>query len=450
MRRAGLRALAPLAAPALAALLGGCATYHHLPLPAAADLAPAGATGAAAVPARLALAQAGALAVARDPALAAARAQVTVARAQAYNAGLLPDPTLGLGLQHPFNGGSPSDHHNAWNATLGESLVALVMHADVHEAASAHYLETLLAWRWQAEQVALAAEVSYLEVWRARREVSALRREAAAADALAGAAVRAHAAGALATALYNQALGQAVAVHVRLNAAADREVQAETRLATLLRVQAGRAWRLSPPPRLAAPSASRLTAAITALPRHRLDLLALEAGYRSADAKLRADILGQFPILDIGFTRARDNTGVNSIGFGITLRLPIFNGNRGQIAIDRATRRALNAAYQAHLDTAANHVRAAAKQLALARAELAATAKRLPGLARAAKSAEHALGAGDLTRYEAFTTLAAWLDARISADQLRASVAELALTLQTLLALPSSSNSRIPAGRTTT
>lgn len=425
------------------AALAGCATYHSLPLASHPDLASAAASIAAPATGTVPgfdVWRVGTLAVARDPDLAAARAQVRVARAQAYAAGLLPDPTLSLALAHPFNGGAPSDHHNAWSAGLAENLVALLTRGDLHSAASAHYAETLLAWRWQAEQVALKAEVTYLNAWSAEREVRALHAEFAAARAALAAARAAHAAGALGAALYQQALQQAASLRSRLQSAADRNVLAHATLATMLRVRAGGSWHLRAPPALSAPAPASVAAALETLPRHRLDLLALRAGYRSADARLRADILAQFPILDLGFTRSRDNTGVNSVGFGVTLRLPLFNGNRGQIAIDRATRVALNAAYQAHLDAAANNVRAAYQRLRLARRQLAAVAAELPALARAAHASQQARGSGDVTRLEAFSALSAWLDARIDADRLRADSAQLALTLHTLLAVPQASS----------
>lgn len=435
------------------AALAGCATYHSLPLPARPDLTPAGASAASRasvlVPANLGLEEAGTLAVARDPELRAARAQVRIARAQAYDAGLLPDPSLALGLQHPFNGGAPSDHHNAWDAGLTESLVGLITHSDMHAAASAQYAESLLAWRWQAEQVALTARVTYLSVWSGSREVLALRREAAAADRVVAAADKAYGAGALSAALYQQAVQQSVTIHARLNAAEDALVQDRSSLATLLRVQDGHAWRLETPPEPAAPSASAVQAALARLPQQRLDLLALQAGYRSADARLRADILAQFPIVDVGFTRSRDNTGVNSVGLGITINLPIFNGNRGRIAVDRATRAALNAAYQARLDTAANDVRATAERLELARTQLADAASRLPALEASAAASRKASANGSMNRFDAFTALAAALDARISTDQLRAGVAALSLTLQTLLALPAQQPSQSVSGSTT-
>ncbi|MGH8278598.1 MAG: TolC family protein [Gammaproteobacteria bacterium] len=432
------------------AALSGCATYHALPLPTRPDLAPNAASGSgpessAVVPLRLSAQQAVELAVKRDPDLAAMHAQVQVAQAQAYDAGLLPDPALALSLDHPFNGGAPSDHHTAWSANLAEGLVALITHADLHSAASAHYAETLLSWRWQVEQVALKARLTYLNAWSAGREVRSLQAENRAAQGVLAAAGKAHAAGALAAVLYQQALTHAASVRSRLQSAADREVQAQSTLATLLRVQAGQAWQLEAPAATGAPDAQTVDAALAGLPKRRLDLLALQAGYKSADAKLRAAILAQFPILDIGFTRSRDNTGVNMVGFGITLRLPIFNGNRGQIAIDRATRAALNAAYQAHLDSAANDVRTSFERLQLAARELAAVKRELPALGQAAGAAEQALVQGDVTRFDAFAVRSAWLDARINADQLRATTAQLAYTLQTLLALPVASAAKPPA-----
>lgn len=427
------------------AALAGCATYHARPLPAQPDLAPSAASvqGVAAVsagPLPLSLEQAVDLAVTRDPELAAARAQVKVAQAEAQAAGLLPDPTLGLSLDHPFNGGAPSDHHNAWSANLGEDLIALITHGDRHSAAAAHYAETLLSWRWQFEQVALKARLTYLDAWSAKQEVRSLQSENRDAQAVLAAAGKAHAAGALPAVLYQQALTQAASIRARLQSAADSEVQAASTLATMLRVQSGQHWQLAAPQPVNAPPAASVAAALSALPTRRLDLLALQAGYRSADAKLRADILAQFPILDLGFTRNRDNTGVNSVGFAITLRLPFFNGNRGQIAVDRATRAALNAAYQAHLDSAANDARASLERLQLAERELGSVQSELPLLAQAAQAAGQALARGDMTRFDAFATRSAWVDARINADQLRATTAQLAFTLQTLLALPASSD----------
>jgi len=95
---------------------------------------------------------------------------------------------------------------------------------------------------------------------------------------------------------------------------------------------------------------------LRALPRRRPDLLALQHGYRAEDQRLRAAIIGQFPTFTVGFTRARDTSGTYTSGFGITLGLPIFNGNRGNIAIEEATRQRLHDEYQTRLDAAQGDV----------------------------------------------------------------------------------------------
>jgi hypothetical protein len=47
-------------------------------------------------------------------------------------------------------------------------------------------------------------------------------------------------------------------------------------------------------------------AAVTALPHHRADLLALQAGYQSQEQRLREAILAQFPAMSAGVEQARD------------------------------------------------------------------------------------------------------------------------------------------------
>ena len=77
------------------------------------------------------------------------------------------------------------------------------------------------------------------------------------------------------------------------------------------------------------------------LEKRRLDLVALKLGYESQQDSLRAAVLNQFPRINIGFNKARDTGNVVTTGFGITIDLPVFNRNQGQIAIERATRQQL-------------------------------------------------------------------------------------------------------------
>ena len=108
---------------------------------------------------------------------------------------------------------------------------------------------------------------------------------------------------------------------------------------------------LPPPP--ARMSKARYEVALGTVQRRRPDLLALQEGYQSQEAKVRGAVLGQFPSLSIGFNRARDTSAINTTGWGITLNLPLFDRNRGAIAVQRATREQLRQEYQARLDQTA-------------------------------------------------------------------------------------------------
>ena len=89
--------------------------------------------------------------------------------------------------------------------------------------------------------------------------------------------------------------------------------------------------------------------AIATLARRGPDLIALRYGYAQADARLRASILSQFLPLSLGASGGRDTSGVYSAGPQVTLTLPLFNRNRGVIAVASASRAQLAAQYQARL-----------------------------------------------------------------------------------------------------
>ena len=77
----------------------------------------------------------------------------------------------------------------------------------------------------------------------------------------------------------------------------------------------------------------RLEPALRDLAARRPDLLALRAGYEAEDQKLIQAIIEQFPKLNIGATYARDTTDVRTITPAVTIALPIFDRNQGNIAV---------------------------------------------------------------------------------------------------------------------
>lgn len=136
--------------------------------------------------------------------------------------------------------------------------------------------------------------------------------------------------------------------------------------------------------------------AMKQLPGRRPDLLAMQAGYRSQEAGVHAAILAQFPSISVGITRARDTGNVHTTGFGVTLNLPFLNGNRGQIAIARATRAQLWQGYQARLDGAYSQLDLLRTQQRLMQAQNHKLARHLPELERMVHRARRAYDARDI------------------------------------------------------
>lgn len=437
------RAILLLAACAL--LLGGCAAYHPDPLPAAADLArvprltvPAASLGLPGLrpgpfdPA-LGLTETNiiTLAVAENPRLKAERLRAGLARAQLLEAGLLPDPQLTGGM-------SWSAVRTGYDAALGADIRALVTRGAARRAAAAHGRQVSLEIVWQEWQVAERARELYVEVdaLDALRSVLDQRR-----TLLGQLSQRDEAA---------LGRGDVTAADVTADfdawrvAAADwrtlelEDNQARHALHELLGLEPGVPLHLRA---AAAPqrplSAARYRAALASLPGHRPDLLALQAGYRSADERLREAILAQFPLIGAGVAKARSaEDNVQTVGFNVTLTLPLFNRNRGAIAVGRATRSYLRASYQARLDetrSQADQMRTAA---AIMQRELAGLEARLSGLQSAAAAAKESLGRGELGLAGYARVESSSLAAQAEVIRLRTSLEQAQAALGLLLALP--------------
>jgi cobalt-zinc-cadmium efflux system outer membrane protein len=101
----------------------------------------------------------------------------------------------------------------------------------------------------------------------------------------------------------------------------------------------------------------------------RLDLLALQAGYASQEAVFYQAILGQFPHFSLGINRAQDNTDVQSVGTDINFDIPLFNRNRGAIAIAKATREQLYLEYISRLNETRSEIEILVADLELMQSE---------------------------------------------------------------------------------
>lgn len=349
MRRPVLTSLALLAAAA-----AGCASYAPRPLPRASELAAS--VGPRGVP-PLDMNAVATLAVLNNPDLTAARATMHVAAAQAFAAGLLPDPQLSYSGDYKMDHAIPPTdprypEYDAYGLGLSVDLQALLTHSSLEAAAGAAYEQARLDLLWQEWQTVAEARTLYVEQSIAAERLAFL---APAEQIYAQELERSR----LALAAGNATLEQtsaalAVLIDVRTRrGAADRSLsQARHALRALLGVRPDVSLPLSSLAAPELPARAAVQSALARLAESRPDLRALRAGYRAQEAKLRAAVLSQFPDVSIGITRARDVSDVHTTGFGVTLTLPLFDRGRGNIAIQSATREQLRAEYLARLDQA--------------------------------------------------------------------------------------------------
>lgn len=334
------------------------------------------------------------LAVVNNPMLKSARLNAGVATAELISAGLLPDPQLSVGFDHPTSG--PPPLFNAYNLGLSENLKALVTRSAAKAQARAHAHEVNLQILWQEWQVAQKARELFIDA----RAQSQLQRVFTQARQLNAQHYRRDQTvlkrGNITLATVSADLIGLLDANTRLRQLQRQKNDTRHALNLLLGLKPGVQLRLlrgSDPIPL---SRAQFESAVAALAHRRADLLALRAGYQSQEQALRKAILGQFPALTVGLTRGSDTDGVHTIGIGVSLSLPIFNRNRGAIAVQRTTRTALYQAYQARLDQALSESHRVWRATRIMAGQLKALQARLAELEQTTTTAEHSFKQGYL------------------------------------------------------
>jgi len=141
------------------------------------------------------------------------------------------------------------------------------------------------------------------------------------------------------------------------------------------------------------------------LDKRRLDLVALRYGYKSQDERLREAILAQFPKINLAFIAQQDTDGVKTIGFGISLSLPIFNRNQGKIAIEKATRKRLFDEYAARLFEAVSRIYKLTERLSFDLKKLDFINKYIEELEKTSKLYHLAFQAGRANLFDYYDTM---------------------------------------------
>lgn len=435
-----------LVACLLAAAVSGCASYEPKPLGTRPDMldSPAHIT---VDPSQMPLAELAAhrfdpsdgldsdevamLAVANNPQLKLARDDAGIARAQAFAAGLLPDPQVSLTRDFPTNG--TAGNTSAFNAGLGYDVNALLLRSAKVGAAQAQQRKVDLNLLWQEWQVVSQARLLFVRSLQQERLLRVLNQSRAvfatryrhAQEALKNGNMTLDAVTASLTALQD--------VERQINDRARRVSRNRLALNQLLGLAPDVKLDLVGETALPALDAHEVTALLPKLAERRPDLMALQAGYQSQEFRFRQAIMAQFPALNIGLTRARDTSSLYTLGFGITLSLPIFNRNQGNIAIERATRRRLYDEYQQRLNTTYSEVYGILEQQGLLEKQLAGVNGTLITLDELARNGETALKAGNLGEPAYSNLRAGLLSKRLEAITLEQQILEQRIAIQTLL-----------------
>lgn len=371
------------------------------------------------------------LAVANSPQLKLMRDKLGVKQAQAFAAGLLPDPQLSLNLDFPDSGSSSLT--SAFGLGLSQDLGALLTRPSRVSSANASRRQARLDLLWAEWQTIAHARLLFDQIRYQQMRQRRLRRELDTITPLTTRIDQALTRGDLDYAAANTGLDAAAGIRKQLG---DTERQLEVDQHALRQllglapdvdlVLVGKAWTPQP-------TDAQINRALTRLVARRPDLLALKAGYAAQEADVRAAILGQFPAIQVGITRARDTSAVYTSGFTIGITLPLFNRNRGNIAIARATRRQLADSYHERLLATRSDVHRLRQALRLLGRQQPAVERHARKLDAAATAATANWRAGRLDWPTWLSIRSSALNADLDRYDLHEQQVKAALALQTLL-----------------
>lgn len=371
------------------------------------------------------------LAVLNNPELQVARANAHIASAQAFAAGLLPDPQFNLSRDYPVDktAGSTTGYNNG----IAYDLNTLISHDAKTDAAAASLRKTDLDLLWKEWQVIARARVLFTRSITQSRLLSWLTQKRDLLEAQYRKSQVALAQGNMTVIAADSALVAWQNAERQRNELQRKQAKTHHQLDYLLGLAPTVTLKLVETDKLKPLPDTAVEQALKQLPQRRPDLLALRAGYHAQDARYREAILNQFPAFNLGINKASDTAGVITHGFTLALTLPLLDGNRGNIAIAKATRLRLHEEYEVRLNRARAKVLRLLADRKLLKNQLKTITQHLPELDKAANRARAALASGSLDT-AAFVSFASVRIAKhIEAANLKQSLMENRIALLTLV-----------------
>ncbi len=367
------------------------------------------------------------IAVLENPDLKAQRAKIGVTDAQAFAARLLPDPTFQANYDFLISG---PDRSNGYGAQLGFDLNALRTRAAVRERGAAQKRQVRLDVAWAEWNTAGQARLQGVRVFELERQAHLAEAIAQSAERLFQAVSRAAGRGDVSATDLDARRQALVDAQSRLRQTQAELVAARADLDKQLGLSPDLHLVLAPPdPSPPPPPADALVA--LALQR-RLDLQALRSGYEAAEADLHKAVLEQFPNLSLSLAAASDTGDNKTIGPAVGLSLPLWNRNRGNIAIAQATREQLRAEYEARVIQTRSDIVATVQAVNALRQQRAELAAQLPALQRYAAATRRAAARGDISSATSEAAEQALRDRELAFLQLDQQIAERTITLELL------------------
>jgi len=285
------------------------------------------------------------VAVIQSPMLRAARMRRGVAEAQLLQAGLLPNPQLVGTMDFPI-AGATNGTVDAFGVGASWDVTSLITLEANKEAAAQQVQAVQLDVAWQEWQVAMAAKLHATRVlWLAlardqlQQQVDDASRlvQAAEYNTRDGFTTRIEKDAASGLLQKRRAALLATEATLRSESCLLRQAMGLPNQAIVRIIQDDKSVAVEEAATVTEPSPNSLDRVVDC----RLDLVALRAGYESEEAKLHSAVLSQFPRIALGILRTRDTSDVGTLGFGVTIELPIFDDSQGHIAIETATRQQL-------------------------------------------------------------------------------------------------------------
>ncbi len=366
------------------------------------------------------------IAVVADPELKAARAKAAIAEAQVFSAGLLPDPVVNLSYARRLGG---PDIYDGMAGSLVYELAALRERRTVLQGQRAAAEQARLDLAWQELQAAGQAELLAARIAGLGRVLAFNERARRMAEFALGRVLQAQARGDV----------RADEVESRRLAAADAATSARTTEVALEAARQGldRLLGLSPDARLdiapgaPAPALPPDAQALFEQARtERLDLQALRAGYESQSASVRKAMMDAFPSLQLSLGAGTDTAHTTTFDPAVNFTLPLWNRNRGGIAVAKATQAELRAEYGARLFSARAEIADLVAQLRIEGRQHAEVSAQLAPLQRIVSATGAAAARGDLARTAAETAGQSLADKELALAALEQSMAEQRVTLK--------------------